>query len=202
MKLHANIKAASRAEAFEIIQSCMNDPDDYPKMSRKHTEMLYKYFMPKYKKRKAKSDLEWVAKAAASSDKKEIRRYFAYLYSDGNRICASNGYRLHITETDLPEGYYCPITFNPVDCDASYPEIDRIIPDNKKTSTYLIEDMDQISIDKKIALGLNNQWFQEKYIKEACNNSDNICLSLPMDKNTAAYGVSDFGEFVIMPMRI
>ena len=193
--LNPNIKAASRKDAFHIIEQLMlhNQPLDLFE-----AEKLYKYFMPKTKSKVAKSAIEWCAKAVS---KKDIHEMLRYLYSDGKRLMATDGHRLHVIETDLDEGYYCPHTFQKVDLDTSYPTIDRIIPDYKK-----LEFVDLSTIETKsgryITKSINGVLFQEKYLFDASNNNDLINIAVnPECVNAAAYGESEFGFFVIMPTR-
>ena len=82
---------------------------------------LYAYFMPPIPA-KAKTPEQWVAKAVAVKDP---RGYLRFIYSDGTRLIATDGGRLHLIPTDRPAGYYDK-AMNPVDDQGTYPQIDRL----------------------------------------------------------------------------
>ena len=63
---------------------------------------LYAYFMPSLPA-KPKTSEQWVAMAMANKD---VRYYLNYIYSDGNRIMATDGHRLHIVNKSVAQGFY------------------------------------------------------------------------------------------------
>lgn len=74
--------------------------------------------------------------AAASGD--HTREALTYVYSDGGRIMATDGHRLHVyaPEECLPAGYYeiirktkTEVHLNSVELDLVYPDVDRVIPE-------------------------------------------------------------------------
>ena len=198
IKLDHNIHAATRKDAFQIIEQSMihNQPLD-----RIESEKLYKYFMPKTKAKKAKSAIEWCSKAVANN--KEIREYLKYMYSNGSRLYACNGAAMHVIDTDLDAGYYCPHTFNKVDLDATYPDIDRVTPNFKDVESFHIASAETAAInDKCITQKFKNITINQDFIKNASNGSDYIELAIdPETPNSSVYGKNEFGYFVIMPTR-
>ena len=76
---------------------------------------------------------QWVGKARAKRD--EPREYLRHYYSDGERLIATNGHRLHIAPTELAAGYYDRLLL-PVEDLGKYPQIDRIL-NTMSDGTYI-----------------------------------------------------------------
>lgn len=115
-----SIKKPNKTRAFDIVVDMIES--EYRPTDELLAE-LYSFFLPSMPK-KPKTDEQWVAKAMASKD---VRHYLNYLYSDGRRLMATDGVRLHICETGLPVGFY-DSQLSPVKVDAKYPDVDRLIP--------------------------------------------------------------------------
>ena len=87
---------------------------------------LYKWFEPTIPA-KPKTAEQWVLKAVP---KKDSRYYLLnrYRYSDGCTLVATDGHRIHLVRNmDYSTGYYDK-SMNAVDCDARYPDFERVIP--------------------------------------------------------------------------
>jgi len=102
---------------------------------------LYSHFMPA-KPGKARDAFSWVASAVA--DSKDCRYYLHHVYADGSRIIGTNGHRLHIAPDARAAGFYCARTGEPIECDGTYPDVDRVIP--KQCEGAPIE-LDQASLN-------------------------------------------------------
>lgn len=84
---------------------------------------LYAYFMPPVPK-KPKKETDWLLKAVATKD---VRFYLEHLHSDGERLYATDGHRLHLFKTtDYPPGYY-NAALNNIAVDHQYPDVNRVI---------------------------------------------------------------------------
>lgn len=80
----------------------------------------------------------WVGKAMGVRD---VRSRLNFYYSDGARLICTDGHRLHLTPTTLPQGYYGK-ALNPVDDQGRYPEVDRVINlADRKEHTVLVDSL-------------------------------------------------------------
>lgn len=86
---------------------------------------LYAFFMPPVPKT-PKTAFDWVASAAAG--KNDVRACLRMIRADGNRLYATNGHILFIDNSDKRDAGYYDTAGNPVDDSATYPDIDRVIP--------------------------------------------------------------------------
>ena len=195
--LNSNIDAFSKKDAFYVIEKLMKSDDKT--ITDVETEMLYKYFLPKLSKKKAKSAIHWVAMACSSP--KDIRRYLTYMYSDGDYLVATDGHRLHMVETDLDEGYYCPNSFERVDLDDKYPDFNRVIPSYKTVQEYDLTKCESREHFKTIHIKVKDTWLNRDFLMPGCNGSQIANLAVTDDTNSAVYGLSEYGQFVVMPTR-
>ena len=113
----------TKKAVFGALMDAMNDNRS---MTEAEMAQLYAYFMPKTPA-KPKTPEAWVALAMAKND---VREYLQFLYSDGKRLMATDGHRLHIVPTELPEGYYDKQLNKLENIEYRYPEVDRVIPEN------------------------------------------------------------------------
>lgn len=209
--LKPSIAPATRKTAVELLAAHLKGDDETVIMPRDGIEALYKYFLPTPPK-KAKTAAQWVAKAVA--DKKDVREYLRYVYSDGEHLVATDGHRIHWIKTnDYPAGYYCPKSLERVDYDAKYPDWKRAsqgtdTPEdlasyslgdlplhpqeyNKKTYCYHVlksKDGEDVGVDSR-------------YLDAAINGDKTVQLSIGGPKDIIK-GINEFGNFVVMPFRI
>ena len=114
----------TKVKAYDLILSLTRGETlDNPQLSS-----LLVYFAPAAAK-KPKNLFDWVKKATATKDR---RNYLNYVYSDGERIYASNGHIVLMVNTgQYDSGYYCPKTsIKDSTVDYQYPDITRVIPHN------------------------------------------------------------------------
>jgi len=158
---------------------------------------LYAYFMPNIPA-KPKTDEQWVALAMAKND---VRHYLQYIYSDGNRIMATDGHRLHIVHKSIETGFYNKEMIK-VEANARFPDVDRIIP---KCDKHMF--LSEASLADHIYGGktrpvyqINDITIDSAYLKQACSvftdpviqYTDEMSPVLIKDENKIA---------VVMPMR-
>lgn len=168
-----------------------------------HNDALLLYFAPALPK-KARTVEQWVAKAAA--DAKEGREYLRHLYVKDGVVMASDGHR---GKTTLDDGYYCPRTFAPVDFDGVFPDLNRVYPDRKRLAEFDVAELDKGAImNEKTSKTLtyrrvpDGTAVNEAYLADALNGrEDGIIYHDPEAARNMA-GDSEFGEWVIMGMRV
>jgi len=115
----------TKVKAYDLILSLTRGET----LDNRQLSSLLVYFAPAAPK-KPKTLFDWVKKATA---KKDVRNYLNYVYSDGERIYASNGHIVLMVNTgQYDSGYYCPKTsIKDSTVDYQYPDISRcVVPRN------------------------------------------------------------------------
>ena len=189
-------KRVSKKEAFAIIKELVDRPINEYDISR-----LYSYFMPPVPA-KPKTAEQWVAKAMAKAD---VRYYLNYLYSDGKRLLATDGHRLHAMPTDLEAGFYNTDLVK-VDVDARYPDTNRVIPDVScwAISRFVLAEAEAVDVqDWGLAVEVApNTWIRRQYMVDAMRGESEVNVYY-RDKRTAVrIDYDDGGMAVLMPIRV
>jgi DNA polymerase III sliding clamp (beta) subunit (PCNA family) len=154
-----------KADCFDIITKHIESGEP---MTDKELSELYKYFVPPIPA-KPKTELQWVAKAMG---KKDIRYYLNYIYSDGRCLLGTDGHRLHISPTDMDEGFY-DTQGNPCKCDGKFPDVDRIIPEVKRESDWVKVKFESLKVKVEGTLqGVEMSEGQHLNLKYLC---DTLC---------------------------
>jgi hypothetical protein len=167
-------------------------------------DSLLLYFAPSLPK-KATSAMQWVAKAAAVN---EERKYLNYVRVQNGTAYASDGGRMHIAKSDLPEGWYCPLTLASVTPDLRAPDYLRVTKRRADAATtratlgeltkgiegkspYLLHPVLDTAVNENHLLdALNTQADDAAFEYEEYNSSYRI------------HGSHEFGDFIVMPMRV
>ena len=103
-----------KGEAFNAIKRLIdNKHDDEAK------EILYAHFLPIIKKVKPLEPLLWLKLAISKVN--DVRECLSYIYVEDGYAMASDGSVAHRIKCGLDDGYYDPLTLEPVDCDHVYP---------------------------------------------------------------------------------
>ncbi|MCK5020277.1 MAG: hypothetical protein KAS32_24775, partial [Candidatus Peribacteraceae bacterium] len=91
-----------RKDVFYKLINLLAEGTEDPVNNDDFLATIYAYFLPPVSAKSKTPDL-WVAKAMA----KDVRYYLNFVYSDGERLMATDGHRLHVLITDKYEpGYY------------------------------------------------------------------------------------------------
>lgn len=189
MRISRDAKKATKAEAYALIVDMKTRRRElYPE----DIDALLLYFAPALPK-KAKTVEQRAAKAAA--DAKESREYLRYLHVKDGVVMASDGHRAHRGKTTLGDGYYCPRTFAPVDFDGVFPDLNRVYPDRKRLAEFDVAELDNGKTSKTLTYRRvpDGTAVNEAYLVDALNGRE-------ASRNMA--GDSEFGEWVIMGMRV
>ena len=188
----------SKKECWDEVMRLINNPSsvDDTMMAK-----LYAYFMPAIPA-KPKTDEQWIAKAMA---KKDVRYYLNHIYCDGKRIMATNGHRLHIIHSDRYKKGFYDSQMNKVEVDATYPDVDRVIPSTRRKGNKRIAFEDLTASNVKID-GKNKPVFDigevrvdAKYLTEAAQGFENPEV-IYADKNKAVLLTDGHRSAVVMPM--
>jgi hypothetical protein len=193
-------KKASKKAAYDMAVKLKQGET----LSSFELDSLLLYFAPSIPKT-AKTSMEWVAKAAA---KKDNRKYLEYVRVQDGTAYAVDGERIHYAPSDLPEGWYCPKTLmrlegvnerapdylrvsaraNTVNAHATLGELSKGTAGNK---VYLFHDGLDVGV-------------REQALIDALNSQDeNATFEYePYNSHFRVRGSHEFGEFVIMPLRV
>ncbi len=204
MQLNTSITPMKRKDAAGLLRARLQDSqrDGGESISFNPTELegLYKYFMSPVPS-KPKTMPQWVSKATPKND---VRLYLNYLYSDGTTLYGCDGHRIHWAPDTRPEGYYCPKSFHAIEHQGTYPDVERII--KQKRPDFLVCDTAQAVT--KWAHGVENiegapgVWLNKLYLQQALAGATVFDMEYDAEcRHTSVKGRSEFGEFVIMPIR-
>lgn len=157
------------------------------------------YFAPSVPKT-PKDSFEWVAKAVA--DHKDIRTYLRYVYVENGKMVATDGRRLHLADTVLKDGFYCPKTRLLVDVDAKYPQYQRVIPKRSLMTAAKTFELNVTHIKSKETFYymVSSVAVNKEYLDDAMATPEKTFYDSVQNKNIS--GDCVFGEFVIMGMRV
>jgi hypothetical protein len=160
--------------------------------------MLYAYFTPNTPA-KPKTDIQWLALALPKND---VRYYLNYIYSDGARIMATDGHRLHVvTNSEYDAGYYDK-NMNKAECNGKFPDIDKLIGDYPKSMSISNMSIIDIGESRSFAQAYDHKDIRldKKYIDQAAQylNADSFKY-----KNGLSNVLIQSGNkmAVVMPMR-
>lgn len=119
-------KKPTKRDAFASLATLIENDDE----NRRDDALadLYAFFMPPIPKT-PKTAFDWVASAV--SDKNDPRAYLRLIRADGNRLFATNGHILFIDNSDKRAAGYYDTAGNLVEDSATYPDIDRVIPEGE-----------------------------------------------------------------------
>jgi len=187
----------NKAACFEVFEQavCNNGKLDLEQLAK-----LYRYFAPKLPA-KPKNDFQWVAQAMGVKD---VRHYLNFIYSDGIRLMATDGSRIHmIKNANYPAGYYDK-NGNMVENQdfAKYPDIDRVIPETDKLTYFSTLKITAVEGKKEFAEVYDFEDIRicAKYLKQACQYFDNALIN-HSDKGAAVL-IQDLNKLaIVMPMR-
>jgi hypothetical protein len=132
-------KKASKADALAAVRRIMEMLDQdcrapLSDISESDLVALYQQFMPAVSKR-PKDAFGWCALAVSHKGHHRVE-CMQYVYSDGSRLYATDGHRLHSGPTALAAGYYDPKTRVRLDFDAQYPDVCRVIDSAMKSASH------------------------------------------------------------------
>lgn len=167
-------------------------------------DSLLLYFAPSIPK-KATSAIQWVAKAAATND---VRFYLNYVRVQDGFAYATDGARIHRAPSDLGEGYYCPKTLAAVHIENKPPDYERVLTrlaDTVNTRATLGELTKGLS-GKDVYLlheSLDVGAFENQLVDALNSQDDSASFEYePYNVSYRLIGSSEFGDFVVMPMRV
>jgi len=198
-------KAPKKDEVFDHIKELVKAGTLPPE----EAAILYAYFLPKGgANKKDLSTEQWVALAVG---KKDIREYLNYMYSDGKRLMASDGHRLHVApDVGLPAGYYDSALNRVAHLDGvSYPDVDRVIPADTDQREYREVTLSSLPVEdsgtkafKTIYRMPTGQGIQTKYLNEAVGKVERFTYSSGAELGGAIKITHSDGRIaVIMPVR-
>lgn len=127
---HAYNLAPKEYNKIELYQLTLEAIKNGGHLTEHQVAKLYRAFTPKHPA-KPKTQEQWVWQAVAVKD---VRLYLNFAYSDGSRLIGTDGHRMHVWKTNkYAPGYYDKNMIRVHETSWNrYPEIDRVVPDEKK----------------------------------------------------------------------
>lgn len=193
-------RKAPRKVCFDVIKALIESreaPTD------KQLAQLYSQFLPNAPA-KAKTPEQWVAKAKGVSD---VRYYLNNLWSDGKQLVGTDGHRLHLCPTELPEGFY-NTELEPVTVDGKYPEFERSIPTVKSERDWRSVHLSDLELKEPRGVMavqvLPDTWVNRKYLLATLNGQTSFEVAQPGGANCAIKFRLDNPDLVavILPIRV
>ena len=190
-----------KAEAQALIEKYFKGAQD--DQTRVELAQLYRYFTPAPAKT-AKTTTEWVHKAADPSD---TRPFLNHSYSDGKRLVATDGARLHLAETDLPVGYY-DNKGNLIEGHAekhTFPQYETLLPsDSEVLGRVFLSDQKLHTIKPKygkktVAMEIGDVFIDKRFIDELANGREALCFAY-FEGRLAFYTLEGVLLGLIMPL--
>lgn len=194
MLIKHDAKKPSKAEAFEMIRTGEIDRD-----------ALLLFFAPA-KPKKAKTPLQWVAKA---SDPKGVRPFLRYVCVRDRVAYGSDGHRIHWAVVDETDGLYCAQTLIKVegyDGPDPYEALKRVIRTHtvsgdiealvSQCETH-VESTSKYHNYSKVPGGCA---VVTSYLNDATNGED--CTVYSHDGHDSLIGSNSFGRFRIMRLKV
>lgn len=145
---------------------------------------------------------EWLSLALADED--DPRFYLAYIYSDGERLIATNGRVLHICNQSVKPGYYCD-TLAEAEIDRKYPDIDKVIPKDCdksiafKDMTPYYEKLAEFLIGR--VYKIDDVYVNADYLDHACLGFESPIIKYK-DRQSSLLITDKDRLAVIMPIRM
>jgi len=196
-------KDATKAICFNLVKWAASHEGV---MVEEDLARLYRYFMPT-SPAKPKTDWSWVALAAG---KKDVRFYLNYIYSDGKRLMATDGSRLHLVKTDKYEpGYYDRAGTKIHDIDwHTYPNVDRVIPNEELLDAKVAFSELEMSVTPKASAPYDHVYYFgdtcvcSAYLKEAVLGFNHNTIEYKDHDNGLAVMIHDDNKIaIVMPIR-
>lgn len=207
---------ASKAEAFAILLELKHGGT----ITQKQIDSMLLHFAPKTNE-KAKTALEWVAKAAALKDQ---RIYLNYVCVTKGVAYASNGHVAHRADVSVADGYYCPKTLLRVDYNIPPIDYARIynqgnnglqlktklartekMPGGPKSGT--IRRVTAHSFDEGAPDNIRERFIERQLLAAANGNVDPSFWLQPAGHDRfggqkyRAYGFCEFGDWLVMSLN-
>lgn len=143
----------------------------------------------------------WVSRAV-STDINEPREFMKYVYSNGSKLMATDGHRVHVIEQERQKGFYCPLTFEKQNLpDLKYPDIEKFFKPDVGLDNYDYRNMEHDLLQPigKWVVRIDDIAFDSRYVREA-SIYDDVYMATT-GKRSVAIGKNQYGRFAIMPIK-
>jgi len=174
---------------------------------------LYAHFLPTVSTATPRTRENWLKKVLAG--KAETRKYLQYFYSDGERLCATDGTVLNVcgftADFHYAVGFYDRdlVPFAMED-GIKYPSIDRVIPDETVSATYLLSELEVYpfhggpTTHPHVAYRIGEGYFSREVLARALQGQDMFTVlnaDAAWDRGIKIGGPFAESFSVVMPMR-
>lgn len=181
----------------QVIHSYENNTN----LSKEQLLEVVKKLQPR-KTTKKIGGFDWVALAAAK--KNDVSTFLRHVYAEDGFLIATDGHRMHVSKTELENGFYCPKTSLKVECSDKFPRWRRVMPSN--TEVFDMEFIEVSALKKESFHRVDTNHgicFNENYLREMHRNKAPVsCYRLPETKHTMITYFEDESFCVLMPMSM
>lgn len=200
--INSKTKKASKSDAFAHMQALHRGET----LSTPQVESLLLYFAPPMPK-KAKTAMEWLAKAAGKED---VRFYLNYIWVGADGVgYGTDGHAAHRAQLEgVAEGFYCPKTLLPAtNVDGTYPNMERLFARGETHYTVDYNELSSNMLNGGVATYSHEQSHVNKVLLDRAMNGDHqpiTMVAVPSGASTALhkwYGSNEFGTFLVMGIR-
>jgi len=198
----STLDKATRKEAYDMVFRMKMGEE----ISDSEIDHLLNFFAPAMPK-KAKSAEQWVGLACDAKDRREFCRY---IHVKNGVATATDGHRMHWTDTYLPDGTYDPKTQLLVNFKGILPELERIkLSRSDHDLEFKIMDVEVGQLPS--AKGMPTPFTQfgkygaimSRYLEAASCGDKELSVFVDSKKGDGCCsGVSEYGQYYIMGMRI
>jgi len=159
----------NKAALYSVMKDAINNDGQLNELA---LAKMYRYFAPKTPA-KPKTVEQWIAQAVPKSD---ARYYLNYIYSDGKRLIATNGGRLHVVTKSYAPGFYDKnmMLVHGVDF-AKYPDVDRVINDRPNQVNF--NDLETSDFKGLPVYRFDGVTVNAQFLKTACQIFDNPVIN-------------------------
>lgn len=189
----------NRAQIFERLLKLKKNPSE--SLNEFEIDAFLMYFAPPTPKT-PKTAFDWVAKAVA--DDRDIRKYLHYVHVENGVAAASDGYRLHFANVDLPDGYFDARTGLATDVDKyfKYPDWRRMLTGEAgaKMCTSWEDALTTNGKKPESLVLIDNYSFLKAYLDAALATNENTKI-FGEGMGARAYGENQFGTFLVACRR-
>ena len=198
-RLACAMKKPSRIDVYSQLITVIEAGD----VNDQFLASIYAFFLPPLAAKKVPE--QWVALAMAKND---VRYYLNFVYSDGKRLVATDGHRLHVLKTNqYPPGYYDQqlVKIHGPEY-AKYPDIDRVIPKDGKVHQVNLSDLKvrSTSFEGKPVPTVRlpgKVWVERRYLLDTLNGEKDFTVEITTPRNAVRIPITDDRFAVIMSPR-
>lgn len=202
ISISSKAKKLSKKQAFDSVMELRGGAT----LSPQRIDELLLYFAPAAPK-KAKTAMEWLAKAVAVQD---VRKNLEYIWVNVDGMgYATDGHVAHRAQLEgVAEGYYCPKTLLAVTgIDLKYPNVERVFAPKEAHYTVEAAELEASMLPNATAVySYEGSYAHKAQLDRAMNGDKNSIMLYAVSNGTNSIlhqwrGTTEFGDYIIMGIK-